>query len=311
MPGSAEFMAAYQAALATPHIEIGAATRSKPGSVSTAIAAYYGSPDFAVLAPGTKAMRRAILERFRNEHGDKPIALLPQKFIGLILAKMKPHAARNWLKALRALSQFAVFLEMRADDPTQGIKLKAIKSDGHHTWSEGEIAQYEAHHAIGTKARLALALYTAQRRGDVIRMGRQHLRDGVLSVRQEKTGTSLSIPVHSELQAILDATPSKHLTLLTIKTGKAYSGNDFSEQFRVWCDAAGLPKVCTFHGLRKAACRRLAEAGCTTHEIAAISGHLTLKEIERYTKAADQLRLAQSAMQRTGQQQTPVKLREV
>jgi integrase len=193
----------------------------------------------------------------------------------------------------------------------KGIKLKAIKSDGHHTWSEGEIAQYEAHHAIGTKARLALALYTAQRRGDVIRMGRQHLRDGVLSVRQEKTGTSLSIPVHSELQAILDATPSKHLTLLTIKTGKAYSGNDFSEQFRVWCDAAGLPKVCTFHGLRKAACRRLAEAGCTTHEIAAISGHLTLKEIERYTKAADQLRLAQSAMQRTGQQQTPVKLREV
>lgn len=301
LPGSAEFMAAYQAALDAPFIEIGAAKRSKPGSVSTAIAAYYGSPDFAVLAAGTRAMRRAILERFRAEHGDKPIALLPQKFIVATLGKMKPHAARNWLKALRAVLQHAVLLEMRADDPTQGIKLKAIKSDGHHTWTEAEIEQYESHHAIGTKARLALALglYTAQRRGDVIRIGRQHIRDGMLAVRQEKTGTLLSIPVHTELQAILDATPSEHLTLLTTKTGKAYSGTDFSEQFRVWCDAASLPKACTFHGLRKAACRRLAEAGCTVHEIAAISGHLSLKEIERYTKAVDQARLAQAAMRRT------------
>ena len=56
---------------------------------------------------------------------------------------------------------------------------------------------------------------------------------------------------------------------------------------------------CTIHGLRKAACRRLAEAGCTVHEIAAISGHATLKEVERYTKAADQARLAQAAMART------------
>jgi integrase len=77
-----------------------------------------------------------------------------------------------------------------------------------------------------------------------------------------------------------------------------YSGNDFSEQFRAWCDTAELPKACSPHGLRKAACRRLAEAGCSANEIAAISGHATLSEVQRYTKAADQARMARNAMAR-------------
>ena len=74
--------------------------------------------------------------------------------------------------------------------------------------------------------------------------------------------SELAIPVHTHLRAVLDATPSEHLTFLVTATGKPYGGNAFSEQFRNWCDAAGLPKHCKPHGLRKAACRRLAEAGC-------------------------------------------------
>jgi integrase len=78
----------------------------------------------------------------------------------------------------------------------------------------------------------------------------------------------------------------------------SYGANDFSEQFRTWCDAAGLPKHCSAHGLRKAGCRRLAEAGCSANEIAAWSGQ-SLREVERYTRAADQARLARNAMVRT------------
>jgi integrase len=89
-----------------------------------------------------------------------------------------------------------------------------------------------------------------------------------------------------------DATPAGHLTLLVTKTGKSYGGDDFSRRFRKWCDDAGLPPECSFHGLRKAALTRLANAGCTAHEIAAISGHKTLREVQRYTAAADQARLA-------------------
>ena len=61
---------------------------------------------------------------------------------------------------------------------------------------------------------------------------------------------------------------------------------------------AGLPARCKVHGLRKAACRRLAEAGCRTNEIAAISGHVTLKEVARYTRAVDQEKMARNAMTR-------------
>jgi integrase len=130
-------------------------------------------------------------------------------------------------------------------------------------------------------------------------MGRQHIRVGALTVRQEKTRATLAIPVHPDLRVVLDATPGAHLTFLVTATGKPYGPNHFSETFREWCDAAGLPKRCTAHGLRKAACRRLAEAGCSANEIMSISGHATMKELVRYTKAADQARLARNAMART------------
>jgi len=175
------------------------------------------------------------------------------------------------------------------EDPTQGVRLPPVKSDGHHTWSDDEIAAYEGAHPVGTKARLAFALllYTAQRRRDVIRMGPQHVQNGELRVVQKKTRKPLILPIRPELQAVLDATPTGHLTFLVTKSGKPYPANDFSEQFRVWCNASGLPTACVVHGLRKAACRRMAEAGYSVSEIAAWSGHRTLSEIKRYTDGVD------------------------
>jgi integrase len=227
---------------------------------------------------------------------------LPPEWIEALLDAKPPHAARSWLVTLRSLCQFAVKRGWLRADPTANIKLRPIKGDGFHTWTEDEIAQFEAHHPIGTKPRLALALllYTTQRRGDVVRMGRQHIRetqDGpALYVKQRKTGVELLIPIYPELGAVLDVTPSEHLTFLVTATGKPYGDNHFSESFREWCDAAGLPKRCSAHGLRKAACRRLAEGGCTAPEIMSNSGHGTMKELVRYTKAADQARLARNAL---------------
>jgi integrase len=187
--------------------------------------------------------------------------------------------------------------ELRADDPARDIDYIRRKATGFHTWSEDEIAQFEAHHPIGTKARMALALllYTAQRRS-VVKMGRQHIRGGVVQVRQQKTSAVLAIPLHPELAAIVEATPSEHLTFLTTAYGKPFTAAGFGNWFREQCDAVGLPKHCAAHGLRKAACRRLAEAGCSANVIAAISGHTTLREVERYTKAADQERMARQGM---------------
>jgi integrase len=294
--GSKEFMDGYRDALNQAPRPIGM-SRTKSGSVSEALVSYYGSLAFRKLAPATQTMRRAILEKFRDQTGELPVSEMPAKYINTVLNKLQPHAARSWFKAIRALMQHAVAMEMCKADPTYSIKLPSIKSDGIHTWDEDEIAIFEAKHAAGTKARLAFALllYTAQRRSDVIKFGHQHIRNGAIHLRQKKTGTFLSIPIHPELAAIIDAAGTGALFLVT-KSGKSYSPNDFSDQFREWCDEAGLPVRCSAHGLRKAACRRLAEAGCSANQIAAISGHKTLKEVERYTRAADQVRLATQAM---------------
>jgi integrase len=186
---------------------------------------------------------------------------------------------------------------MLEPDPTTGVKARALKSPGIYTWSDEEIAHYRAHHCLGSNARTALELMigTAQRRGDIVRMGRQHVRGDMLYVSQQKTGWEGLIPIGPDLALTLAAVPADNLTFLTTGWGAPFTAAGFGNAFRQWCNEAGLPKCCSSHGLRKAACRQLAEAGCTAHEIMAISGHLTLAEVQRYTKAVDQARLARAA----------------
>jgi hypothetical protein len=122
LPGSAEFMAAYQAALAgddppPPPIAI---SRAKPGSTAAAVAAYLGSADFNALAYATKRDRRLLLDRFREEHGHRNFAGLKRIHIDAILTAKaaKPFAAKNLLKALRAVTAVAIRIGLRDDDPT-------------------------------------------------------------------------------------------------------------------------------------------------------------------------------------------------
>lgn len=301
VPGSDEFMSAYRQVLdgAPTKAEIGA-NRTKPGTIAAAVVAYFNSAVFQSLAESTKATYRGILESFRAQHGDKRIVMLERRHIELMISNRArtPAAANNLLRMIRLLMQFAVVNGLRRDDPTVGVKSVRNRSDGFYTWTEADIAAFEAKHAIGSRARLAFALllYTAQRRGDVVKMGRQHIRDGVMIIRQQKTGTMVHVPVHPELQAVIAAAPSGQLTFLVTSEGKPFTAAGFGNLFRDWCDEAGLPKACAAHGLRKAASRRLAEAGCTAHQIMAITGHKTLKEVTRYTAAVDRERLAKEAI---------------
>ena len=111
----------------------------------------------------------------------------------------------------------------------------------------------------------------------------------------------MQIPITAELaEAINAAAPSEHVTFLINERGRGFSPKRFSQWFGEQCRAIGLKGI-SAHGLRKAACRRLAEAGCSANEIAAISGHVSLREVERYTRAADQARMARNAMARVRQ----------
>jgi integrase len=307
LPWSPEFMAAYETALAGQPLEIGSA-RVKPGTIRALTVSYFNSLEFRAMKPSSQSVRRNIIEKFCREtdkagqaHSDKGAATLQREHVVKLMAARaeKPEAANGLRKALRAMMKHAVEIGLRADDPTRDVRAIRVKSGGFHSWTDAEIGQFEKRHPVGSRARLALALllYSGQRRSDVVRMGRQHIRDGALHVTQQKTGATLAIPVHPALAALLVEMPADHLTLLVTEFGKPFTAAGFGNWFRDRCNEAGLPH-CSAHGLRKAAARRLAEAGCTPHEIAAITGHQSLREIVRYTEAVEQKRLAVSAMKK-------------
>jgi len=313
LPYSPEFMRVYEDALADQPTGVGA-RRVLQGSMHALAISYYSSPEYLGMQPSSRKVRRRIIDGFCREtdvngrcNGDKQAAALQREnIVRFMAARAKyPESANGLRKALRAVMRHAVDIGLRADDPTRDVRAIRVKSDGYHSWSEGEIAQFEAHHPIGSRARLALALllYTGQRRSDVVRMGRQHIRGRKIDVRQLKTGRPLKVPVHSDLQVVIDATVAGQMTFLITEQGKPYTAGGFGNWFRGQCNAAGLPH-CTSHGLRKAAARRLAEVGCTEHEIAAITGHRSLREIVRYTRAVDQERLAEAAIEKLERMKT-------
>jgi integrase len=300
-PWSEDFMRQYAAALdgvKARASNIGAA-RTKPGSFDALCVSYYRSPDFRGLRPSTQSARRNILEPFRLAHGSKPVKGLHRQHITAVIGAKadKPEAANHLLKTLRIILGYAVTQGMLDSNPAAGIKKYRSQGEGHHSWSESEIAQFEQRHPIGSKARLALALglYTAQRKSDVLRMGWQHVNGDAIAVRQQKTDRALLIPMHPQLVAALASVPRGNLTFLMTEHGAPFTPNGFGNWWRDRCNDAGLPH-CSFHGLRKAAATRLANAGCSVDQVKAITGHRSLAEVARYTKAADQQRLARQAL---------------
>jgi integrase len=298
-------MRAYAAALecATGHAAdlppIGA-DRTVAGSFDALAVAYYKSEAFASLRASSQRARRFIIEAFRREHGTKPLADLTRGHIRAILgAKQRtPAAANNLLKTLRVLLAFAVDIDLLASNPASGLK-GYKQSDGFHSWSEDEVDRFKRRHSHGSKPRLALELLlgTAQRLGDAVKLGQQHVRGDLIAVRQGKTNTALLVPMTADLSAELKRSPKTQLTFLVLENGAPFSPAYFSVWFRDRCREAGLPH-CSAHGLRKLAATRLAHAGASASEIAAVTGHKSLGEVARYTKAADQERLARAARAR-------------
>lgn len=306
---SREWWIWYDRAKATTSPPIGS-SRTGPGTIDALAVDFYASAEWQIMRETTRRTYKGILDRFRDmapsgkRYGSLPVNELQPMHIRKMLDRMadRSAAANNLLKVLRAVLAFAVSRDWRQDNPASLVKPLKRASEGFYTWSEDDIAKYEARWPFGTKERLAfdLLLYTAQRSGDVRRMGRQHVQNNSIAVVQEKTGQRLEVPIHPRLQRSLDATAGNHLTFVVTKAGLPYTAKGFSQWMSEAADFAGLPKAAAAHGLRKAAARRLAEAGCSANQIMAMTGHKSLKEVERYTRAAGQKLLAQAAMKRIG-----------
>jgi len=280
-------------------------TKHKNTSIRWLCTEYYQSADFKRLDPRTQRVRRGILERFCQNKGDgvKPYAmLLPRHIRKRRDAKVdKPESANGMIKALRQLFKHAVENDLVTHNPAKEVSYFSSGTQGYHSWTLEEIRKFEKIHPVGTMARLtlALALYTGQRRSDIVLFGPKHVKDGWLVFTQQKNRNrnpvDMEISITPELQRIIDATPCGEETYLVTAYGKPFTANGFGSKVRAWCDAAGLPN-CSIHGLRKAAAARLAELGRSEHEIMAITGHKTSKEVIRYTRAASQKIRARNAM---------------
>jgi len=296
--GGAEFLTVYYAALVGKPIEIGA-SKTIPRSIGALIVAYYQSADFKGLRPTTARVYRNILERFREEHHDRNAMTMKAADVRKVMAKRAatPDAANRLLGMISILMEQAIALGWRDDNPAFGIKRLKHHGTGFATWAEADIQTYRNFYPLGTRERLVLelAIGTAQRRGDLVRLGWRHVVKGAIAVKQNKTGAEVTIPIVPELRVALDLCPRDRLTFIAQADGRPLGAASLGNEFREWLRNAGLPEKLSLHGLRKAAARRLAEAACSVHEIQAITGHKTLSEIERYTKEAEKTKLAQSA----------------
>ncbi|ADP71979.1 integrase family protein [Rhodomicrobium vannielii ATCC 17100] len=300
LPWTPEFMAVYEKATKAKPAEIGA-SRTVPRSLGAVIVAYYSSAAWRGLASSTKRTYGGVIEALREAHGGMPIAGLKREHIKKLIEKKALEggacAANRLLSVLGILLDVALDAGLIETNPARTVKKLKHRAIGFHTWTEDEVAAFRAHWAIETRQRLAfeLLLCTAQRSSDVRQMRTAQIAGGCVALSQQKTHAPLRIPLLPELQAALAAAPVIGAeTALVTQYGRAFTEKGFGLFIKKACVAAGLTH-CSAHGLRKAAARRLAEAGCTVHQIAAITGHATLREIERYTKEASQLRLAEAA----------------
>jgi integrase len=302
VPGADDFMIAYQAALGGEGTSREARKRGATGTFDRLVQDYYASADYKRLATDTQGAYQRIIDSLLREAniGHRLVAQMTRQHVQLIVGRRAatPAAANHFLKKLRILLRFAIDNGWRKDDPT--IRIRMFAGGEFHAWTEDEIRQFERRWPVGTRERTAFALllFTGQRGSDVRRMGWQDVRENAIHVVQLKTGQKLWIPLHADLAAVLQPCRRDVGSILQTTFGKPFTVKGIGNFMANRIAASGLPPRCVMHGLRKAAARRLAEAGCSTKEIAAITGHRTLQEIERYTKAADQKRLAVAAMER-------------
>ena len=185
--GSPEFAANYRAAR---EVDGTRGAVGKHGTIAALAKSYLRSATFAALAAETQRSRRRLVENFAIKYGKFSVAGLKRENVKTIMERLagKPGEARNTLSMLRVLMALAIDEGIRDDDPSAKIKRPKLSATGWHTWDEDEVAAFEARHSVGAMARLAfaLAIHTGQRATDLITMGRQHIRDGKISVVQQR-----------------------------------------------------------------------------------------------------------------------------
>lgn len=273
-----------------------------PRTVGALVLAYQKSSDFKKKRPNTQKTYLRAMGHILDEYRDVALSALKRRHVRALHDKFEatPALANQVKDVFAILLQFAIELEYITSNPA--ARIKPFQQGEHRRWTNAEISFALARVPEHIRRALVLLLFTGQRAGDVARMAWSDFDGSAIRVTQEKTGARLWVPCHATLKAELESwqqEKTKTTTLLANLEGRPFaSGQQFSSAVSHALRAYPELDGCRAHGLRKSAAALLAEAGCSTLEIAAITGHATLKELERYTREADQLTRATSAIRK-------------
>lgn len=276
--------------------------RQDTGSIAALLTAYRGSPEWAAKAHQTRAVYNAYLRPWEDDRLSRAqVAGIKRRDILTIrdaIASARGNgAATGFAKITAALFGFA--LDRGWIEYSPAARIKSLPGGHLADWGEAAIATALARLPEPYRRVVALAVYTGQRRGDLVAMTWGQYDGHTIRLRQGKTGALMALPVHPNLKTELDCWKRERasVAILTAPRGQPWTAQHLSREMKRELEAIGLRGI-NVHGLRKAAARRLAEAGCSAHEIAAVTGHRTLAMVQLYTAAADQERLAGAAVVR-------------
>lgn len=300
--GTLEFEAEYQAAIAGASPRASSAVRAAKGSVSWLWARYRETGAWTALKHTTRRQRENIMARVTANVGDDPAGGLTQADIlaGRDARAATPSQAKGFLVCMRKMYGWGVIAGHVKKDPTLGVQaFQKKKGQGFPVWTEDDVDRYQAHWPLGTKERvwIDVLLYTGLRRGDAVTIGRQHVRNGIATLRTEKGqgAVTVTLPILPVLAATLAAGPCADLAFICGAAGKPLTKASFGNNFREACDAAGVLGK-SAHGVRKAGATRAADNGATVTELEAIFGWQGGGMAALYTEAADRKRASTRAM---------------
>ena len=293
--GTPDFAAEYEAALSgIPRAKQGAPSL---GTLAWLIARYRETSAWSSLSLSTRRKRENIFRQILETAGVKPFSHVTTSTIaaGRDRRAATPVQARHFLDALRGLFRWATSAKLVKTDPTIGIDNPTQrKGDGFPAWTEEHVAAYQSRWPIGTHERvwLDVLLYTGLRRGDAVRFGRQHIKDGIGTIKTEKSGFTLAvtIPILPVLAETLAAGPCGDLTFIAGESGQPLKKESFGNQFRDACREAGVPG--SAHGVRKIAATTAANNGATVAQLEALFGWSGGGMASLYTRSANRRRLA-------------------
>jgi integrase len=271
------------------------------GTLAWLLARYRETTAWSALSPATRRQRDNIFKHVIGTAGLEPYSKITMATIlaGRERRAQTPAQARNFLDAMRGLFKWAKKAGHVKTDPTLEVENPPRrKGDGFIPWTEDHVAAYERLWPLGTRQRvwLAVLLYTGLRRGDAVRLGRQHVRNGIAVIKTEKSqgGITVALPILPVLAETLAAGPCGDLTFIAGANGKPLTKESFGNEFREACKAAGVPG--SAHGVRKIAATRAANKGATVAQLEAIFGWTGGTMASLYTRSADRERLAREAM---------------